>query len=161
MESNENVCVTNHSLYTPENEMSSSKLNVTLQLLKEISDVRFDVIFKIPESADDTKYTRQLFRTSINVTRLLQGVVGNSLIKYFINQLILNLDFQLKFPLKPGIYRMINYNYKGEYLPPITTRLYYEVRMMGRFTNVKSLTNLGKFGKFCLCTTFEAYVKLN
>lgn len=138
--------------------MSSSKLNVTLNLLQVISDVRFDVLFKIPESSDDTKYSRQLFRTSINITRLIQGVVGNSLIKYFMNQLILNLDFQLKFPLKPGIYRVINYNYKGEYLPPITTRMYYEVKMMGRFRNVKSLTNLGKFS---LCTAFKAYAKLN
>lgn len=135
MESNENVCVTNHSLYTPEDEMSSSKLNV---------DVRFDVLFKIPESVTDTKYTRQLFRTSINMTRLLQGVVGNSLIKYLMNQLILNLNFKLKFPLKPGIYKMINFNYKGEYLPPITTSLYYECKMFGRFRNViKALQTQG------------------
>lgn len=37
-----------------------------------------------------------------------------------------NLDFELKFPVKPGVYRIIYFEYKGEFWPPITTKIYFE-----------------------------------
>lgn len=157
MESNEKFCMTNYSFVTSDidNDTSSTTFNVTMMLNKEISNVRFDIVFKLPDTDTDTKFNRQLFRTSINMTRVLRGVTGNSLIKYLMDMMLKNLDFELIFPMKPGVYRMINFQYKGEFLPPITTKVYFECKMFGKFRILQNVKNFGR------CTTFEVYAQLS
>lgn len=132
--------MTNYSLRTRDDGVSSSLLNVTLNLLEEVIDARFEITVKMPESTKDSKFTRTLFRTTINMSRFLRGVGGNSLSKMLMSKIVETVDFEFKFPLKPGIYRMINLSWKGEFLPLITTNGSLELKAVGKFKKAKGIT---------------------
>ena len=133
---------------------SNSVLNMTLDLYREIVDLNVDANIKVPESETDTKFMRQLFRTNVNIAKLLQGIDGNSIIRAIADSIIRTLDFKTTLPLKPGTYKMINFTYGGEFLPPISTEGYAEFKYFAKLRNYKRMKMFNIF-------TVKAFGKLN
>lgn len=131
-------------------------VNVTIDLYKEIVDLKVDVNVKIPESTTDTKFLRQLFRTNVNITKLLQGIDGNSIIRAIADSVFRTLDFKVALPFKPGTYKMVNFTYGGEFLPPISTEGYAEIKFFAKFRNIAN-----KRMKMVNIATAKAFGKLN
>lgn len=141
-----------YNFMTPPSKGSSTVVNITMELFKDVVDLKLDGSIKSPESETDTKFMRQLFRSSVSITKLIQGIGGNSIIGAFADLIFKKLDFKVAMPLKPGTYRLINFTYSGEFLPPITSKVYCELKFFAK---------VGNFKRFILAVTAKVFANLN
>lgn len=96
----------NVTLFT-RNENPSTIMNITFDLIKTLSNSYIYYEFNTPESDTDTKYLRQLFRSNIDVSKILQGIRGNFVISWLSDVLLKSFDFEIKFPIRPVRYQYI------------------------------------------------------
>lgn len=130
----------------------------SIQLLKPIYDWKIEfAIFLVDD--DSEKYSRQLFRSQINVTKLLQGMRGNiimaGIIKDFLNAF--EGDIELKFPFKSRNYTLKSFTLPVpvNLFPPIPLRLVAEVKHWVRVAKGKGVK------KMELIFNTTAYAKMN
>lgn len=83
-------------------------LNVTVYSFKTIYNHIFMLQIEAPDSNDDTEYRRLVFRSKMDLVKLLGGVRGNLFISAFHSTMKKFIDFELKAPFSPGYYRLIN-----------------------------------------------------
>lgn len=54
----------------------------------------------VPESKNEERYTREYFRSSVDVGRVVKAIKGNTFIRMIAESVASSFDFELKFPLK-------------------------------------------------------------
>lgn len=137
-------------------KIHDTTFNATIQILKHIYDWKIDFMFYL--AVDDSgRYSKELFRTQINVTKVLLDFRDNILLAPLVKGFIdaFDKDFELKFPLKPRNYTVKNYTVSMplHMFPPIPVRFMAEVKHWMRLSPAKRIkkmefaVNLTFYGK--------------
>lgn len=124
--------------------ISSTVISCTVELFKVVENLKTEISINFPESPTDTKYLflEQVFRTSINFKKMLQGINGNSIIRSIAEKLLNSLNFTFEFPIKPGLYKVSNLTYQGKFLPPISTLFREEVKTIVKLKGQRKMNFL-------------------
>lgn len=141
-----------YNIETPTDGKSSSVLNVTYYLFKKVDEGKVGIDIKTPESDSDTKFSRQLYRTSVSLAQLSKIVGGSHFFGYAFATIFKSLDFKLEPPWDPGYYRLVNFTYAGEHLPFQSTKLLLQIKLFVKFVGEK---------KQRVAYTLQAFCKLN
>lgn len=96
------------------------------------------VEFRLPESNEDTKFLRILFRSSIDIRKFLSGIKGNFWLGWLLEPLLAAANFEVKFPLGKGTYRFINVTFPTEKFP------FKNIRAHGIFNISAKMSNRSK-----------------
>lgn len=85
--------------------------------MKTIFDVKADLTVSLPLNKDDSRYLLEVFRTSLSISKILEGFRGNFWTKPLLDGIISAIDFELVFPFKSGMYKINNWTMPGKFAP--------------------------------------------
>lgn len=133
-----------------------TSFNSLILLNKNVYDWKVDFAILLADDDSDT-YAREFFRTSINVSKVLQGYRGNFLVAPIVNSMLkaLEIDFELKFPFRARKYCINNFTTPGNLFPPMPLKFMVEFKHWARIARSK------KTRKMEYSSTFNAYGRLN
>lgn len=134
-----------------------TSIDGAIQLFKDVYEWRADVAFALAPSNSSYRSTKEYFRTSLNVSKIIQGFRGNFIIAPIIDSLIksINMDFELKFPFKARNYSYNNFTIPGHLFPSAMSVMFIgEFKHWVRVSRKRSV-------KMDHSSTFKAYGRLN
>lgn len=85
--------------YNDGTRSTSTTINVTLH--RTVFTARFYLKISIAANKTDRDFSIVLFNTGFDITKLLNGVVGNPYIKVLVKNYLDCIDFEPKFPMVP------------------------------------------------------------
>lgn len=74
--------------------------NITVQTFKTITKLLAYVRGCILENKDDRDFKKETLRTVIDLEKIAKGIQQNPFLRNFIKELMKNLDYELKVPMK-------------------------------------------------------------
>lgn len=123
-----------------------SLTNITVSVEYELKQVVVFFTFSVPKDKNDISYERVIIRTTTNLCKLIQGVVGDFFIKMFADNLRKSANFELKCPVTKGVYNFYNIQLDEKFLPTylLDENLKYSIlaKVMGKIDNHKNLQYL-------------------
>lgn len=130
--------------------VSDTEMNVTIDLHKWIEQLQYDVTFNMPESHDDTRYMKEILRTKFNVTRIFDGIKGNSVMRIFMDSILKSIKTEkVEFPLTPRVYRFVNLSFSGKHLPPISTKFLVQSKIFVKTNDSKKMVQSCIMRSYC------------
>jgi len=82
-----------------------------------------------------------VFKTSINVCKVAQGVLSNFMVKAVMKYFYESIDFSLRCPLKKGLYQITNLKVDDQILPSVLSNMKFklESRFLAKVKGQKSM----------------------
>lgn len=96
--SNEKVSKTTFKIYYDKN--NNTVLNTDLILLVDVEKMVSTVKISVPENKKDKSFRKEVFKTSIDMDKLFNGVQGTYFAKVLLENYFTSINFEPKFPLK-------------------------------------------------------------
>lgn len=130
--------------------VSSTVYNITIEYFQAIYAAKMEFKINVHESPSDTKYMREFFRTSLDFKKLFGGINGNSILKGLAGRILKSMNFEVRFPLPPGVYKFTNLTFTGYVFPPISLEFRINARFFAKYNQKKKMNISSKaviFGK--------------
>lgn len=97
-----NSSIGNINVTSVKNSHGESLLNVQFENYQDLSVLFSTFIITVPLDEKDKDFQRELLRSTINVCKVKQGVMGNFFIKTFMEDFEKYSDFKVECPFKKG-----------------------------------------------------------
>lgn len=95
---NEKIVIVNITLKN--DGLHDTIANATIETFVDVANILVLAKVLVPESNDEERYTREYFRSSVDVGRVVKAIKGNTFIRMIAESLASSFDFELKFPMK-------------------------------------------------------------
>lgn len=96
-----NSTLVNYSVSTFNDGIHDTVVSSSTDLYEKIFNIYCSFEIRVAESPSDTKYQRILYRTSMDMKRILQGVRGNMMTSLIVDNILQKANFDFKLPLEP------------------------------------------------------------
>lgn len=91
----------------------------------------------------DTEYTNVLLRTSVNVCKISDGILGNFLTKIVMENFRKSANFEMKCPFEVGNHTVTNLEVSDKFIPIIREfEFKYQSEMFAKVAKVKKLVQI-------------------
>lgn len=130
--------------------IKGTTMNAAFELFKPLENAFVLLEIYLPDSDNDDKYQRQIFRTNADVSKIIKGVRGNFIISLIAESLLSHFDFEVKFPLKEGKYNLVDFDVPSAIFPILPARFKAFVKFSVKIKESrkpKFLISLFFFGK--------------
>ena len=88
------------------NKQKDTIMNITINFAYEVSKVMISFSFDVPKDNNDKNFERTIIKSTINVCKMFQGVMGDFIVKTIMDVLHKSVDFELKCP-----FPKVNFNF--------------------------------------------------
>lgn len=110
-------------------------MNISFTIPNRMDNMFAYVEIGLPDSREDTKYLRTLFRSSIDTRRFLDGIKGNLWLGFLLEPFIKAATFEVKFPFEKGTYSFINVTFPTDMIP------FKDIKARGTFNISAKMSN--------------------
>lgn len=97
-----NSSIGNINVTSIKNSHGESLLNVQIEYYYDLAALFTTFIIAVPSDEKDKDFQKELLRSTINVCKIKQGVMGNFLIKTLMEDFEKYSDFKVECPFKKG-----------------------------------------------------------
>lgn len=73
-------------------------MNISVNLAYEVSKIMISFSFAVPKDKNDKNFERIIIKSTVNVCKMFQGVMGDFIVKTIMDVLQKSVDFEMKCP---------------------------------------------------------------
>lgn len=81
--------------------VNDALMSFTFNLLAKLENTLMYIQVNVPEDKQDEKYRKDLFKTRIDLKKMLDGVNSNFITKSIMEKFQESLEFEMKYPMVP------------------------------------------------------------
>ncbi|KAL7045318.1 hypothetical protein ACKWTF_002189 [Chironomus riparius] len=136
----------NFSVVMSKNKQKDTIMNITINFAYEVSKMMISFSFDVPKDNNDKNFERTIIKSTINVCKMFQGVMGDFIVKTIMDVLHKSVDFELKCPFPKRTFTVTNFLFSDKFLPTylLVSDFQFMVRakVMGKVPQHKNLVHL-------------------
>lgn len=103
----------------------------------------------VKRDTKDTEYTNILLKTSVDICKISDGVLGNFLTKIVMENFRKSSNFEMKCPFETGNHTVTNLEVSDKFIPILREfEFKYQSEMFGKVGKVKKLVHIYTYQVF-------------
>lgn len=80
------------------NKQDDTIMNITVNFAYEVTKIMISFSFAVPKDSNDKNFERTIIKSTVNVCKMFQGVMGDFIVKTIMDVLHKSVEFEMKCP---------------------------------------------------------------